>query len=432
MAQNAHGQSTPGKGKYDWGPGGKVHSIPLAQHQLDTRSLTAPPNYGQALQEANAAADLQYGPGVASAQRLAGNVAPWFADHLARVAGYAQAAQRMMAPTLAQAQAYQQGAAAQLPPGIDPNSQAGQQAAQAASGRQSIAQLGLDALNTQGQATQDYFGGLQSSASRELPQAQSAADVALAQAQGQRGAAVNSYLTSARQNAQNYAIARGTLNLNTDKAASDATLGAAKLTADTQAKKDKAAADAKARKDAATAKGETVNKYGYTADQWSRFSPGHRQQIMTQLGQGAGTGKDAKNHADAITKASGKIQNQITDITNFRQTDVGQPTDDTSAQNGFNGGKDPKTKQYPSRPVTQADVDREKVAKYGMLARIAIAIRDGRKLDQNAIDYLHNQDPNFRIPRSWLPQPRKGTPGVANVPSASSPSDPYGSGPGHH
>jgi hypothetical protein len=78
---------------------------------------------------------------------------------MARVAGYAQAAQTLNAPVLAQAQAYQQGAAAQTAPGLDPNSAAGQQSAQAAQGRQALSQLGLDALNTNAQGTQDFFGG---------------------------------------------------------------------------------------------------------------------------------------------------------------------------------------------------------------------------------------------------------------------------------
>jgi hypothetical protein len=131
---------------------------------------------------------------------------------------------------LNQAQAYQQGAAAQTAPGLDPNSQAGQQSAQAAQGRQAIAQLGLDALNTQSQATQDYFGGQQNVASRVQPQMQMAADQGLANAKSQRGAAVTGFLTTARQNAQNYAIARGTLGLNSAKAIADADQTAATTT----------------------------------------------------------------------------------------------------------------------------------------------------------------------------------------------------------
>jgi hypothetical protein len=170
----------------------------------------------------NLTAGCSSGPQVAAAKQLATNVAPWFNDFQARVAGYAKAANAQAQPVLGQATAYQQGAAAQLPPGLDPNSDAGQQAAQAASGRQALSQLGLDALNTQNTAAQNYFGGQQTIAAKEQPAAQTAAALRLAAAKSQRGAAVTAGLTTARQNAQNYNIAQGTLGLNTAKAQADA------------------------------------------------------------------------------------------------------------------------------------------------------------------------------------------------------------------
>jgi hypothetical protein len=213
--------------KYAWGDGrGKVHSIPLAQHKTDVRALhalggstdlTAPPTGVQAYREAQAAATAQFGPQVAAAQQQVTNVAPWFQDYMARVAGYAQAANAQAQPVIQQAQGYQTGAAAQTAPGLDPNSDAGKQAAQAAQGRQALGQLGLDALNSQNTATQNYLGGLGTTAAKEQPQAQTAAANALATAKSQRGAAVTDFLTTARQNAQNYRIATGTLNLNTEQ-----------------------------------------------------------------------------------------------------------------------------------------------------------------------------------------------------------------------
>lgn len=236
--------SSAGAGKYQWATGGKVHNISQAQHNqnvnvqrtLGTNDLTAPPTGAQAIKEANASADMQYAPQIQAAQQLQTNLPGWYADYLARVAGYAKAANTMAAPVIAQAQAYQQNAGSQVPAGIDPNSVAGQQAAQAAQGRQALGQLGLDSLNTANQATQDYFGGQQQIASKELPQAQTAAGQQLASAQSQRGAAVSNYLTTARTQAENYAIARGTLGLNATKEV-DATTAAtdaakAKTTAD--------------------------------------------------------------------------------------------------------------------------------------------------------------------------------------------------------
>jgi hypothetical protein len=416
-----------GDGKYKWATGGKVHSISRKEHEqrvksqrmLGGQSLTAPPSAAQAIREATSAADLQFGPQVQAATQMQANVAPWFADHIARVAGYAQAARELNAPILAQAQAYQQGAAAQTPPGLGPGSAAGQQATQAAQGRQSLAQLGLDALNTNAQATQDYFGGQQAMAARQQPQVQLAADQTRANAESQRGAAVQGFLTTARQNAQNYAIARGGLKLNTDKAAADATNDAAnvnnKAAAITQAAKDKKAARAvtkrgqdisqKNAQDRQAAQGAEINKYGYSNAQWSRFSPSHRQRVMEAYNEKSGKGKgtddkEATKHAAAVHAATGKVENTITDIIGAWNSYVGKKTSP-------NPDKPVNPETNPERPLTDADIYALVTAKNKawtpQLIHIARLRKDGKKLDQASIDYLHNSDPNFRIPREWLP-----------------------------
>jgi hypothetical protein len=79
----------------------------------------------QAYREAQAAATAQYGPQVQAAKQQQTNIQPWFQDYMARVAGYAQAANQQAQPVLQQAQGYQQGAAAQTAPGLDPNSRRG-------------------------------------------------------------------------------------------------------------------------------------------------------------------------------------------------------------------------------------------------------------------------------------------------------------------
>jgi hypothetical protein len=422
------------KGKYDWGNGRKVHKIPLATHQQNlealkafggTTDLTAPPTPVQAVREANSAADLQYGPQVQAAQQLQANVAPWFRDYLSRVAGYAQAAQTLNAPVLQQAQAYQQGAATQAAPGLDPNSAAGQQSAQAAQGRGALAQLGLDALNTNAQATQDYFGGQQNMAARVLPQQQAAAQQNLANQQSQRGAAVQTFLTGARQNAQNYAIARGTLGLNTEKAQADAANEAASIE---QTAKDKRAAravtkrgqdigheNAQARTDAA---GAAINKYGYPTDQFQHFSQSHRQRIMDAYATKHASGADDKaaaKHASDVHAATGKVENQVTDLIGKWNSYVGQETDDTSKPVNDTSGKKPNTPgwkpTYAGRKLNPTEIRRllGKDASPQMI-HIALLRRVGKKLDQASIDYLHNLDPNFRIPRDWLPGDQR--PGV--------------------
>jgi hypothetical protein len=37
------------------------------------------------------------------------------------------------------------------------------------------------------------------------------------------------------------------------------------------------------------------------------------------------------------------------------------------------------------------------------MIHIALLRRVGKPLDQASIDYLHNLDPNIRIPKGWLP-----------------------------
>jgi hypothetical protein len=106
-------------------------------------------------------------------------------------------------------------------PGLDPNSDAGKQAAQAASGRQALSQLGLDALNTQNTAAQNYFGGQQTIAAKEQPAAQTAAAEAGGGEEpawrcGDRGADDGPAERPELQHRQ------GTLGLNTAKAQADA------------------------------------------------------------------------------------------------------------------------------------------------------------------------------------------------------------------
>jgi hypothetical protein len=322
--------------KYAWGDGrGKVHSIPLEQHKTDVRAmhalggstdLTAPPSGVQAYREAQAAATAQYGPQVQAAKQQQTNIQPWFQDYMARVAGYAQAANTQAQPVITQAQGYQQGAAAQTAPGLDPNSAAGQQSAQAASGRQALAQLGLDALNTQNTATQNYLGGLGTVAAKELPQAQTAAANALANAKSQRGAAVQNFLTTARQNAQNYQIAQGTLNLNTGKAAADAslqqqTIGERKRHDKAGEKNSAAATDFANRRAQQTGYGAGrpgLNKYGFTYDQWTAMSSADQAKARAGKGKGGSSttgpygvklatpAQTTKAH-DRITQARGYV-----------------------------------------------------------------------------------------------------------------------------
>jgi hypothetical protein len=377
-----------------------------AKQQLGTTDLTAPPTGAQAIREANSAADLQYGPQVRAAQQAQANVQPWFADYMARVAGYANAAKTAMQPTLDEAGQLADPATVaqtQAAPGLDPNSEAGRASAMAAQGRAALAKLGQQALQTNAQSTQDTFAGQALTASREQPQAQAYAASQLAGAQSDRGAAVSKFLTDARANAQNYQIAQGTLGLNTVKAGQDAADKAAARSVSRKNTRDRIKAQGDAATQRATEKGQSVNPYGYTNEQWQRFSASHRKRIIDASKNGGGKDTSAadKKHADAITKASGGVQNTVQDIIDSYGSYSGKTTDDTSKP------KDPKTGQYPARPLTDADIRAilGKNKKFTpQLIHIALMRKQGKKLGQAEVNYLHNLDPNIRIPRDWLQQ----------------------------
>jgi hypothetical protein len=202
---------------------------------------------------------------------------------MARVAGYANAAKTAMQPTLDEAGQLADPATAaqtQAAPGLDPNSEAGRASAMAAQGRAALAKLGQQALQTNAQSTQDTFAGQALTASREQPQAQAYAASQLAGAQSDRGAAVSKFLTDARANAQNYQIARGTLNLNTDKAGQDAADKAAARSVSRKNTRDRIKAQGDAATQRATERGQTPNRYGIPTDQWNKWSTSHRQRVI--------------------------------------------------------------------------------------------------------------------------------------------------------
>jgi hypothetical protein len=135
-------------------------------------------------------------------------------------------------------------------------------------------------------------------AAKELPQAQTAAANALANAKSQRGAAVQNYLTTARQNAQNYQIAQGTLGLNTTKAAVDASIQQASVgerTRHDKAGERNSAAATKFAKQRAQQTGygagrPGLNKYGFTYDQWTAMTPAAQTKARAGKGkQGSST-----------------------------------------------------------------------------------------------------------------------------------------------
>lgn len=379
--------------------------------------LTTVPTLRQATQQGTAAAQAEYAPQQAVLSQTQANVDPWFQDYQSRLAGNATSAQNYAAPIVSQAQAFQQNTGSQLPPGLDPNSAAGQQAAQAAQGRQALAQLGTGALQANAAATNDYFAGLGTAAAQQVPQVKQGLanqQVALDQ---QKGNAIQSYLDSARTNAQNYGIAQATLGANVANQTADNTVSqenadTAKQNADTSATQ-------------ATTKTKTAsttpNKYGIMPDQWASWSASHRQRVIEAFDKSGTADKTqaaTQKKEAAINKSTGSVQNKITDInaalTTKFNVNASVPTKGAPL-NPLTGQPSSFTKT--TRSSTPAEQKTAAVKKYGAtLVEISTAISRGTPLTSDQIRYLHNTDPNLRIPSQWLHGKAKQSPGISSDP----------------
>lgn len=389
--------SKPAAPLYGWDGGAKVHTIPQGIHEQNVGAakygidLNAPASLPITLRQAyglaEQAAASEYAPQIRAAGQIGTNAQPWFNDYIGKVTAQQAAAQAASQPILDQANAWA-SAPAQAAPGLDPNSAAGQQSQQASQSGSGLAKLGADVLASIATSANDYMTGLKSNAQAQVPVAQRYAAQQVAGLQGDQAAATAKYYGQNRTDAVNADIAYGTLGLNTQKAQDDATQTAAAATQDA---KDKKAARVVSRKNTRDRVAAQVDK--------STAADAERARKEQETADKARAKEQKKKKAD-IEKATGKIRNRITDVIDYRQTDIGAETDDTSSPVKDALGK--PTGKYNPRKVTQADIDKEKVSKYGTLGRIAIAVRDGVPLTKEQIAYLKQRDPNFRIPREWI------------------------------
>jgi hypothetical protein len=404
---------------YDWGDGkGKKHTIPKSVHAQNVEAkgygidldapVSQPLTTRQAYGIATAGADRQYGPQIQQSQTMERSVPEYFANYKADMARQQGAAQAYAQSVLAPAQTAMQ-AQPQLPPGLDANSPEAANAQQSAQAQQGMNTSSYSALGAIPVALNSYFAGAQTVADRDQPQAQAYYGQQTAGLKAQRGQAIAEGYGTTRTNEQNAQIAYGTLNVNRQRAVDTATAAA-------QAAKDKKAARVVSRKNtkdrtkSQQAKDDnkviTSGPYaGETNASVRAMSPAEKQKKQAAYDAATHPGTkpadQAKQHA-AIQAATGKTKNAITDIIDYRQSDIGGETDDTTKPIKDVTGK--PTGKYDPRKVTQADIDAEKVSKYGMLGRIAIAVRDGVPLTAEQVEYLHQRDKDFRVPSEWLPK----------------------------
>jgi hypothetical protein len=396
---------------YSWGDGkGKIHTISKADHDqnLEARQyginldapVSAPLSNRQAYGLAQQAAGLQYDPQIQAANQMGQVNAPaWYQNYIARAGQMQQAAAQYAQPVLDQANTWA-NQPVQAAPGLASSSPAAAQSAQASQSGQNLAKLGADVLGAIQNSTTNYLGGQQAIAARDLPQTRAYYAQEEARLKGERGQAVASSYGSIRGQEQNSQIAYGTLGLNQAGQAADIDIKRGVDPVTGQALPE----------DAPTGYGPGgpgQNKYGYTYDEWNSLSDAKRASERKGTDNAAKKAaekaaekakKDKAQKQAAIQKASGKVRNRVTDIINA--WDRGGTIDVTDSTGKVTG----------TRKATPDELRSAIVDKYGFTGRIALAIREGRPLDKRAQDYLHNLDPNFRIPREWITGKRRPAP----------------------
>lgn len=369
---------------YSWDGGKKVHSISQATHNQDVEArgygldLNANPLARPAFAQAAGQAAAEYGPQIRAAQGVQAALPSYVADYLARngVAGAQQ--QQYAAPILAQASAWA-NQAPQAAPGLDPSSAAYGQSKQAATSGQSLAKLGADTVAAIPLASQAYLAGQADLAARQVAPAQAAYGQQVAGLKSDQAAKTAGYYGTNIQNAQNADLAYKTLTGNQANMAAD---NAYQVASAQQQAADKKAARVVSRKNTRDRITAQTEKTQATADKQAAKDKAAADKVA------------AKKHA-AVQKATGAVKSQVTDIIDAYNS--GGTIDDTTKP------ADPVTGKYPQRKATPAEMRALLISKNGYLARIALAIKAGKKLDQKAIDYLKQKHPDFRVPREWLP-----------------------------
>jgi hypothetical protein len=385
-------KTSGGHGGYDWGDGrGSVHSIPVGVHRTNVLGQAYDPGVpltGSTIaQAAQAQAAEKYAPQINAAQNLLNSAPQWVQNYIARSQAGAAASQAYAAPILANAQNFATNIN-QPAAGLAAGSPEAAKSAQAGQGISALAQFGLQNMQQNEGANQQYFAGQQGLAAAALPQQQAYYQQQIGQLQSQKAGAAQGYASDLRSQAVNEDIARQTLGANVANQNTDNALAAAGLA---QGAADKHAARVVSRKN--------------TRDRITAQT--HNQQVAADKAAAKQAEKDAaaKTKKQAtIQKAVGKAKVKIRDIQDAWARGGTVPAPTTADPNA-------------TRPATREELRHALGAKYGgQWVAIMERRRAGLSLTPAQVDYLHSQDPDFRIPREWLkgkPKPGLSRPGNA-------------------
>jgi hypothetical protein len=312
VAKGGKPQKTTGAKSYSWGKGQKAtHTIPLSAHRKNSAALQKKREVeaqkkadAELSKQVDALSQLRYG-GQQAALNTQGRAIPsFFNQYQQRLQQSTAAAQGYYAGLQAQGQAMQQQAAQgpNLGPGVSADVQAQAQlagASRAGMAGQFNQALGANAgaenafLQNQGAVAGAAQLGQQLQNSNQQVQLRN--DIGAYKTTARSD--IQSAQASAAQKQQENDLAAQALGLKGQAEQNDLTIAKTKIKetakqrrAKVRTEKLKIRSAARQARIAAKREGQTPNEWGYSKDQWKRFSPSHRQRIMKAMAKAPGGG----------------------------------------------------------------------------------------------------------------------------------------------
>lgn len=253
--------------------------------------------YGDVAHERDAAVGLRYGQQQSDLAQHRVNSDQWFNDYRANVGAATAASNQRYQELVAQQQAMNTAGSQrdqQVMQGVQAQGQAdaaqrgatydnanAHDAALAEASRRVLADSFLKTLQTQGAAYGDYMGARQGVGSAAQLGERLSTDRAQRDLSAEKGAYGASYMTDRRAAEQKSQLENALFGLKESTAV--------------QTAKDKRASRVVSRKntrDRIDAKGQEVNKYGYTNSEWQGMTTGERQAVIKEASGGKPNGKD--------------------------------------------------------------------------------------------------------------------------------------------
>ena len=248
-------------------------ALSLDRQAKDPAFTAGPLSLEQIRANAGNAGQLRYGGAQSQLDQYGRSIDPWFQDYVNRTQAL-QGQQRQQAQGIIDqsvAQAQQQGQTVLPQAGVDPGSEAAQNDILAAASRKALADAFTKVLQAGQQATEGAYtqqaGLVEASRIGEHRTQQNA----LADLLKERGAYESDYVTQARDKEHTKGLERKAFGLKQTETILDAQNDRQKLRQERQDKR-------RERKE----EGQKVNQYGYSEEQWRRFSPSHRQRIIAK------------------------------------------------------------------------------------------------------------------------------------------------------